>query len=54
MRIQKEVEQDVDFCEQCQAVVKDGEEHNFAAHGSSRESAGELAAWKQSFREQGE
>jgi hypothetical protein len=46
-------EQDVDFCEVCQAVVRDGEEHSWQAHGSSEQSAIELRAWKQKVHETG-
>jgi hypothetical protein len=47
------IERDVDFCEVCQAVVRDGQEHNNVKHGSSDESAAALLAWKEKLRQTG-
>jgi hypothetical protein len=46
-------EQDVDYCTECAAVVRDGEEHSWQAHGSSEQSAIELRAWKEKVHETG-
>jgi hypothetical protein len=43
--------QQADWCDRC-GVVKEGEEHDYAAHGSSKERAEELKAWKQTFKQQ--
>jgi hypothetical protein len=45
------IEQDVDFCEICNADIKEGGSHDWRAHGSTKESANELAAWKQKLAE---
>jgi len=47
----REIENDVDFCSDCGRVVRDGEEHDPESHLSTREHAEELAAWKRSFKE---
>ena len=47
-------EREVDFCEICERVVPEGTEHDFQPHGSTRESAGDLIAWKETLRRSGE
>jgi len=47
-------EDERDFCEVCQRAVSEGTEHDWQAHGSTKEYADELVAWKQALRKTGE
>jgi hypothetical protein len=40
----------VDFCMECQCVVRPGEEHDAEMHGASLQDAIELAAWRERLR----
>lgn len=42
---------DFDWCEICNADIKEGGRHDYQAHGSTKESADELAAWKKRLSE---
>jgi len=42
----------IDWCVTCQRVVPEGEEHDYIAHGSTRERAEEMLAWKRSFEQE--
>jgi hypothetical protein len=48
------IQHDSDWCDTCQRSVPDETEHDYQAHGSSRKSALELAAWKKSFEQDSE
>jgi len=48
----KSIEMDSqDWCDICSCVIPEGTEHNYLAHGSTKESADELEAWKKSFEQ---
>jgi hypothetical protein len=43
--------EDINYCGVCQRVVLEGSEHDPEPHGSTKERATELLAWKQSFQQ---
>ena len=47
------MENQIDFCKTCQRVVPGGTEHDYWKHGSTKESADELADWRRRLHESG-
>ena len=45
------VEDDRDYCEVCERIVPEGTEHDWQAHGSTKEYADELSEWKRSLKQ---
>jgi hypothetical protein len=43
-----------DYCVECGRVIKEGQEHDYRAHGSTEEMARELAEWKLKLKQSGE
>jgi len=43
-----------DFCWVCNRVVPESTEHDYAAHGSSREQTEALRIWKQELKKTGQ
>jgi hypothetical protein len=43
-----------DYCSVCKRFVPEGTEHSPKAHGSTKELADELAAWKSALKKTGE
>jgi hypothetical protein len=48
-----DVDDDVDFCSECQRVVLDGMEHDHDAHLSTLTQALELKEWRDQMQETG-